>query len=1593
MSKRDSEVEAALAAVPGLSNPELVQSAREVFADHRKAPARFAKKLKKLTDGVPTEQAGVGRELLELGASLLATRHPDKAARLFSLARRLERSSKLAVDAPALLARATAMARTGALDRRDAGRLLKATTKDVGALIKSHPAAVSARVAAALELVEALLAGGGLPPDALLTDVEKLLKRAKLPAAQRTARLQQCVEALLRAPALPDASAKFWAAHAGPISAAVRDRPELQDAVIRATPQIQPLGYGGSFDRGLADTWDELLGASGCLDALCAGALATSAADFVELACRRVGVVSASDLLCKWLEHLAEPLAAGRPLRLFLDDNGTQSFDADVLDLAIALELPLEDPAALSRPWLSLGAWRERHDCGAATRALTGLADHPGFGALFASAFAHFVRDSFHGDAFATASLTVEGFRPLWRRRLARAAAALTEGTVLSLDHTVATLGPLMGPELLRAVPELADVVERIDVAALLGRTLREGLVDEWGWPAHDQALRRIPSAGPFDSDGFTPLKTVYTADRFVVCGPDGIVHDGPLELPEGVDEPRRVLWIGGEALVVYHHGSLLLARWGAGADGPTWQTDYLHMGLTGWVLPDGAVTAGGAAIRPGDRTWDPEGGLLTDGKGTWRLRGERPGRRLEAFDPETGEATDAPLHPWLAEVDPDAVELLRLLPSWGEHPNPVGAPGAAWGLRASVDGEVAVAERLDGRTWRGALPRGRHGPSELRALMTFPAGEGLHAVHADDDRNCTLVRTADGAHPLAPVLYPGVYSAGSPQLLGPACWGLLRPRDEPGSRSLRRATDTAAAAVLRAAQQQGAASLPRFRPFDTDEGPEGEPAVFRRLPGMLGAVRDAFPEVTHPSLRAGIAGVAVRAAQLEAAVAEWRGSLAVLLDAEPLAPEDDIADGEAPILRTLLPRGAAFFGTFHLGRQLRATEAFFLDAEVEDGAVRPVPRSAIGWDALLHDAAPLAWRAAMHGAVDGDQRAGMRRVLSLWARCGLARGDVRARLRRTFGRSETYPVQGMTWRDAERLAAVDGRRYLARLVDASSAKVRGFGVLELRPEGAGFADLLPAEWARGAGRWGTASEVSALLEALDERGPVPADAAVAEHIAARTGLMQASALLLWTGALRARLPLHEGAREALGLTHDDLKLVSLELDVDLDALYRAAMPADPAALWSPLEPDGSGSSVVDRLVEAWGELVGARPPLDRDVLLRVFDDLGDDHRHDVRLRQILRADDVAAFTRDAAWVVRPYTGFRNNISYMRGYVPTGWPRTVDQPLDEDGVPGDVFSGATLRTMARYLPWLYQELPLGSALHAAAARWAEALDRRLCNPELMLLAGAVDLSGIEDPDRLAAAFAELRQHFDGAPYASPDGGPVAPGVDRGDLVVTWPEDLPNGVFAAFRPAALADAEALRRLSRELGFSDAFERQGGACTCGLRFGQWDALDLTELDEFLAWRSGGLRRIRTRLLEGSGGYDADPRVSAPTVVEEAQGALDLPEPAAVLYLQTLALARPSEAHVRRYTGWSRAEYTEAAAVLVERGLVVERKVPATGRRWFLDEPIADFPTRSSPLERSKLGLYGIEPDRRGRLLPPFGMVLPLRPLGELFAEAWG
>ncbi|MFJ5775349.1 hypothetical protein [Streptomyces sp. NPDC093094] len=158
--------------------------------------------------------------------------------------------------------------------------------------------------------------------------------------------------------------------------------------------------------------------------------------------------------------------------------------------------------------------------------------------------------------------------------------------------------------------------------------------------------------------------------------------------------------------------------------------------------------------------------------------------------------------------------------------------------------------------------------------------------------------------------------------------------------------------------------------------------------------------------------------------------------------------------------------------------------------------------------------------------------------------------------------------------------------------------------------------------------------------------------------------------------------------------------------------------------------------------------------------------------------------------------------------------------------------------------------------------------------------------------------------------------------------------------------------------------------------------------------LDWLTDGpCDRLLARVTAGglpAGCYESDPRACVPGLVDEVAAALGLPEDAAALYLQLLALPVPSDRNVRRWNAWTPARHRAAAARLTESGLVVEDRRARAGRTLFLPGPWARAKKPLPPMETWKAPLLAARLDAARSEVTSVGLLPDTLP--ELFARAW-
>ncbi len=469
------------------------------------------------------------------------------------------------------------------------------------------------------------------------------------------------------------------------------------------------------------------------------------------------------------------------------------------------------------------------------------------------------------------------------------------------------------------------------------------------------------------------------------------------------------------------------------------------------------------------------------------------------------------------------------------------------------------------------------------------------------------------------------------------------------------------------------------------------------------------------------------------------------------------------------------------------------------------------------------------------------------------------------------------------------------------------------------------------------------FLELPDE--PLPWDPAIGLRLAEAAGLGVPEAVLLWINvrgmSTWSRDFLGKAKRELLGGLKvnevDAAKTTFAELDGDaMLALFSAAVPDDPALLRTPLAPGG----LVERLGAAWKAKYGKRAKIPQDLIAGAKKDL----ELGSSLGKLLPAFAGAA---DDAWFLKPDLRPLHELG--------GW-------RDQDGLTNDAAG-----ELVALVSWLFHARPVGCPIRAGIAEVVDRLSAVIDDPRLVWPFDHLYIDH-EQPKEVARA-QQILDAIGGEPVAMPDDGTekATGGRDDGICVVAA---YPTSVYGGFRPARL-DAKTRSRIDQlakllndpELDNTDGFEAVRHA-------------------ECL--RSSGFRAFAARVREtpvASGRYECHPLDSTPKLVMRVASDEHLSEAAASLFLQTLALAEPTQARVCAWNGWKPKQYKDAAAELVKKKLVIEGKRERAGRTVFLKGGYSKGRGKNLPMEEWKQPFYQTI-DRH----------LPAEPCHLLFARAY-
>ncbi|MGV4988594.1 hypothetical protein ACVB8X_36640 [Streptomyces sp. NRAIS4] len=1481
------------------------------------------------------------------------------AAAFFGKAREAERVHALEVDEERQRAVFLEFAFAGALTVK----ALKEHVRDLSGRLE--PAAAWAQFR---QLIVERCAAGMPPYASLPQDARGLIKAAGLPRVTEECAL---VADLIASPAAVRAPRSFWTAYRSVLTVLTEERPEIRLRLL----EIMPAGLGRDTEDD--EFWLALLAETGAdrllTDESAAAEHGADPADWLTrwASFRKHG--GSYSLRCPATLALVKRMApllraAGRPVDL-CTGRWHAGADLDLLDLCAAEHVPLTLPGADVPVYLPLPEWLL--DTRAGRRDLAAVAADPRLRRLLHQAVGKAGSHQRSGELLKSIAAHPV-LSEVLREWLDEAADDFTRAA--GLPGARAALDRLRPFRVIAAevAPDTASRVAAREVAPLLGRTLRAGLLDELGWPALDEALTLLDGQTWKDADNSLTVHEAWPAlilcrgQKAVVVGPERILLDHDLRLPHDLDrwQRPRFRYVDGELLVMWRHGGKQYGYWSArpaevfelgGEQLPTWWSGQEAVVPSIPLAGDGRAT-GGRTLHAGDTDLPPCRAVIGDGTTLWRQG--RQGRRtvwLE-YDPATGTHGRASLPALLrsavredAELLPGLCEVLPLQPGL-EH-SPFGTDGTVLGRWVREEGEgdqqCRTAGTPDGRTVSIVVGQGHRAGVPLGALR-LPGGAEPVVARLGDHRMGGAIGLYAGEDTsdtgllgrLTPNDRGGEYAAGTRLVPPLPFWHALRPRDEKGSAVLRALSDEQAAQLLRLTSEALTIRQEALTAAGSDE--TAKAAVPTADAVALKAVAHLLADVTDERLLIGVAALVRSALRITDSATTFatppkerprqprNRTEGMFADYSPVHGDDrTLYDALAGVVGL---NGWWYRGGWSVLRQARAVN-HVLSGKPADGKPLPglarigtltdgwtseeytVPAIGMVWPPVLGALRALLYRAASPALTDAQREPLLLLAEALAEGPLVSAGGMLREIVLSEPQEQEQQRTGQVLRRAGRTVVILG----SQGVDTQRERVKWLA-LDHDPSGAfgRIAHFTLEQEARYAPTI-SAEDLTCVIRLIRDKGAAPWQSSAPEALVAATGGALGP---LQSTVLLAGLPQNP---EAEGLATMGLKSRQREFGAarlqglgmkPVSALMGALLPEDPAALWT-TGPDTQAAGRV------WAEQFGS--------LVRLPEELG----AELSGMGASGAEDVLNPSR-TPWLSRT---------------------TVLRP-DKDGnlVPEDpqaIPNGYDLTGAVGALSALAYVLPYGNPLRAALPEGLAAMRRRMSDPELTL-----DLD-VEWTEKGSPTAVELRKAY-GLPAT---GGADAYGTTRVGEALTlrpWYQDTETVLV---RPAGLS------------GPDDAV------------FGLLEGL-------VGAQRGHGLRTLRTLLgeelgravaagIEGFTGYAQDPGVSVPALVTEVAAAHDLSEDAATLYLQLLALPDPTDRNCARWTGWKPARLKKARAELTATDLVVEAKRPRAGRSLFLPCGWRELKSPALPVETWKEGLYPIPGHQRA---------IPLVPVPELFQRAW-
>lgn len=1534
-----------------IHDPDHAKYALEVVKEFRREARRAKSKPGHGFDGITAIAKKLNRSVAhflpsfweEAGRVFIDFGNSTYASRCFGKAREAEKVHALKVDENIRRAAFLEFALAGCLT-------IKALTEYSKELQNEYGAEQAWEIFRELIVRRTL---GGMPPwAAMAKDVKRICKAAKLDFEEQ---LQGLLREIIDSPAMARADTSFWTNCGDAPKTLAHAEPDVGKALLSMTPETSYWDNSALWEwLELLEQWELLpvVYGEGNKAMLPEG----TAADWLASYCQpsRDGCVDhrVHQLLPKMAKRLKKEK---QPLKIYGKRWREFTCDVDLIDLALELGVELVDPPGELH--LQLDEWanvlNEDEPPENRPRDPIYLAGDERFAPALQRAVGQYAGNS----AFEAAAEGKQALAEARRQWLTELVSAPSQAAMPKAWTAVEALKSSTSRRTFREFPEAYELLKKADVAVALHNTLTNGLIDEYGWPALEEAIESLRGDAKKRSDlnlrGAFPYIIVSNGLNVIVVGRDGPVLECELNLKK-THEIRTL---------DYYDGDLLVSVTDTNSYGVQsfWASNPKKMFEGTWRYgdnqPHGAVVErseggwfnGKQTVSQGDTKQIHDGDhFYHDGEHFWQVHWENgyTEQVLREVDPANGKVGRRSMPAFLedfitdkAKIDLRTSTLLKV----GDVANdsPLGGKDGLIGWRIrETERTWQRAEGIDGRFVEAPLNENRTDDRPV-GMLDQPGTDQKLIITGDNGwgspyRVSIQLWSPDGSLQIAQLGdHGGAYQRGQEQMLLPLFWHLFQVRDIKASKKLRKLKLKDAEALIKAAQ----ADLEKL----LEQSKEGESGAYEKLDA---AVEKLLPQC-HPRLAMGVRSLAVSAARCRTELEElWESR-------DPSVEEDESFSGEEvqAFLQDALRElnvGYSWGDVDNLMKSIDETAAVFAGEKSVD---KQPSNPGFMWNGLLDRLDTKLWqRYWSHEKLFEDHEklseAAWVQFMRFWRQTRVAQlpGKFRymtvnvkksAQLDVPDGDSDEY--------DFCRVLQHKDSRYLFYCEDREEVYEDPSELLEYTESAkfatpTGFTIISERELETG---W-TPDQIETFLSLIPEREPPFPDDEKLQRLADAVGVSKAEAGLVWCGYPNfddwSKNYLPKSLRERLGLKVAEAEaarqsLKGLDYEVRTDILG-ALLDGDPADFWE------NQDAVIDRLIAAWGNVVPDRLDLPSDVMDAISTNLG--------------------WGIDVGTVCTAFAAPEDAEILCEGV----------STLTDSGYSGEIktdpetcFNSEALQTVVATVPALFHMLPVGDPARKAAADVYDLAIKRLKSPDLMLEIGSVHLD--ESLDFLKQ-FGKTKKSGKQSQ------------LENGPLVGLASE---FGAYFAFRPAKATTAKALEQLKgviAQVSEKMEYEMVGDA-----------------FDHMLVLRSDGFKEMAKRIRKtplDEGQFEANPMHSATDLVAEAAKKLKLSEEAAAFYLQTLALHDCTTKKVREWNDWTAAQYNKAAKELVAAELVLEAKRARAGRKHFLPGGWEALKSPNLPLETWKLPLYQIIKADKGQADYPLERIILLKPCHELFAEAW-